>query len=548
MGDPASAETTARYLARRLIEDRGYTLGTVPEARALADASDLVLTCSDGVTFQVICLVDREREPSRRFPLSAEEVIAAGKACAGYVGRINLSRMPVAIQIWEVGAGVEPRRDLSRRLPLRNNVVISSWALDTASRQVHCTVPLNGFFAGRRSLERLLREPRGPGAPAVPPVVVAPPPPSGPPVATLALLTALVLAFAGELVFGLRPWSGLLAPDIGTVLASGGLMRRLVAAGEWWRLVTVAFLHADAVHLALNGVALYLGGRLLEPLVGRAWLLALFAAGTLGGAAASCLLNPPTIVSLGASGAIMGLFAAGIALSYRFPAGPARWQLSSPLLRVLIPSLIPLASRRSGGHVDYAAHLGGALAGALAGLVLLRTWRPARPSPPGRALAWVVAGTGAVVLLVGLTSAIRDRGKWAAEVAAEARSAEIEALLIPQAETSGTTYAAMVDRAVELVAKYPRDPRAHQLNASRLLERGDPTGARAELWRALQEPDILSTHFPPELEVTLRAQLAELLVVQGERAQAEGVAAPACRSRQASLERRRLTALGLCGK
>src|SRR5204862_8180978 len=104
---------------------------------------------------------------------------------------------------------------------------------------------------------------------------------AGPPLATLALLARLALAFVGELVFGVRPFTGALSPDIATLVAAGGLFAPAVHEGEWHRFVSAIFLHADLAHLALNGVALFMAGMVLEALLGRAWLLALFVLGGL---------------------------------------------------------------------------------------------------------------------------------------------------------------------------------------------------------------------------------------------------------------------------
>ena len=68
----------------------------------------------------------------------------------------------------------------------------------------------------------------------------------------------------------------------------------------------------------MNGFCLYLAGRVLETLVGRSWLVVIFLVGALGGSVASLLINPPNLLTVGASGAIMALFAAIFTLSFRF--------------------------------------------------------------------------------------------------------------------------------------------------------------------------------------------------------------------------------------
>jgi len=86
-----------------------------------------------------------------------------------------------------------------------------------------------------------------------------------------------------------------------------------VAHGDWWRLVTAAFLHYGPIHLGLNMLALYFGGTALEGVIGR-WRFALiyFASGIAGSAGA--LLLTPNSPTVGASGAIFGVFGALLAL------------------------------------------------------------------------------------------------------------------------------------------------------------------------------------------------------------------------------------------
>src|SRR5262245_36217348 len=142
---------------------------------------------------------------------------------------------------------------------------------------------------------------------------------AGPPVLTYAMLAALFAIFACELMFGIGRWEKLLQPSILTLLAFGGLQYPLVVdLGQWYRMFSAPLLHVDAMHLLFNCYALFLAGAILESLVGRAWLAALFVVGGLGGALMSLALNPSNLVSVGASGAIMGLFAAILVLSYHY--------------------------------------------------------------------------------------------------------------------------------------------------------------------------------------------------------------------------------------
>ncbi len=131
------------------------------------------------------------------------------------------------------------------------------------------------------------------------------------PYLTTAIIAVLCALFAAEVAFGIGPLTGMLQPSIATLIAFGGIYRPLILnEGQWSRLFSGPLLHADIEHLALNCVALYIAGRILEGLVGRAWLGAIFVIGAIGGALFSLAFNADNLVSVGASGAVMGLFAA----------------------------------------------------------------------------------------------------------------------------------------------------------------------------------------------------------------------------------------------
>ena len=149
--------------------------------------------------------------------------------------------------------------------------------------------------------------------------------------------------------------------NVSDLLAMGASNRALVAQGEWWRLVTASALHGGFAHFLLNGIALLMAGFVLERLVGRAWFVAIYCVSAFGGTLVSLALNPTSTVSVGASGAIMGLFAATVVCALRLPAEERNGALARSL-RIMVPALLPTSS--SGGMVvDYGAHFGGALFG-----------------------------------------------------------------------------------------------------------------------------------------------------------------------------------------
>ncbi len=514
--------TFAAYLAQNYIARKGYRRDSVAEAAALASASDIVLTYSDGMSFRMLCIVDCETYPDRRFAPSPEAVEEIGRACLKYAGKIHGSQLPVLIQIMEVGrssVGAADRERLKayKRHSLFSKVILHSWIVSPGEGAVWTNEPFKGRLGDRRFIERLMAAPRLADAELAPP-------PASPvmtrerfPVLTGVLLAILAGAFAAEQLFGIGPAGGLLAPSIQTLVALGGLNRDLVLqSGEWYRLFSAALLHGDVVHLVLNGVALYLAGTVLESLVGRAWFFALFVIGTLGGALMSLGLNPASVVSVGASGAIMGLLAAAFACSWRVPPGALRTQIQMAMLQVLIPSLIPLAVSRTGAQVDYAGHLGGALAGALAGLAMLRTWRPAEALPRFATLAAAISLAGIAACAFAFFPITQRYPSYA-----------LDPLLIPQTQlpASGADAAA---RAADFVARYPRDPRSYLFQANALLKKDELAGAEKALRTGLGEEEILRTKFSPDLELRMRTMLALILADRGQWADAKAVAQPVC--------------------
>jgi membrane associated rhomboid family serine protease len=129
-----------------------------------------------------------------------------------------------------------------------------------------------------------------------------------------------------------------------------------VAAGEYYRLLTSAFLHGGIVHLLLNMYALYLFGPQLEAALGRLRFVALYVLSALGGSALSYAFASPVQPSLGASGAVFGLLGAYLVINRR-------------LGRDNTPVLVLLAINFVYGflvpRIDWRAHLGGLITGAL---------------------------------------------------------------------------------------------------------------------------------------------------------------------------------------
>lgn len=151
----------------------------------------------------------------------------------------------------------------------------------------------------------------------------------------------------------------------------GANFRPYVVKGEWWRLFTSTFLHGGAMHLLANIYGLIFVGSFLEPVLGRFKYIAVYCITGILASLASIWWYEAT-VSVGASGAIFGLYGTFIALLVTniFP----REMKGSFLLSTVIFIGFNLIMGLTGG-IDNAAHIGGLLSGFIIGLLLNPTLR-----------------------------------------------------------------------------------------------------------------------------------------------------------------------------
>ena len=329
----------------------------------------------------------------------------------------------------------------------------------------------------------------------------------------MAIIAVLCAIFAAEIVFGVGPWTGMLQPSIATLLAFGGIYRPLVMQGEWFRLFSGPLLHADVAHLALNCVALYISGRILEGLVGRAWLGATFVIGAISGALFSLAFNPENLVSVGASGAVMALFAALLVLAFHFPKGADRTVLLTNSIYVLVASMVPVTS--SGGKIDIAAHAGGALGGLVVGGLLLAIWRRDEAHPRFARAAGAVGVAGLVAFIFAFTPLPQNY-----------REGLISAAMVPdnEAPKNATEWRA---QSVDLMARYPRDPRPRYFRAVDLIDTKDMAAAERELRAGLAEVDLWRKVINPEFAMHMQVALAVVLAPD-RLPEARDVARPTC--------------------
>jgi membrane associated rhomboid family serine protease len=178
--------------------------------------------------------------------------------------------------------------------------------------------------------------------------------------ATFVLIALNVLAFLPEIAAG---HVGFFTSYTNSVMVDFGLFAPAVANGEVYRILTAGFMHGNFLHIAVNMYALYIVGRLLEPAIGTLRFTVLYFVSLLAGSFGALLLTPNTL-TIGASGAIFGIFAAAFVI-----ARGRRLEGVAAQLGVLL--LINFAFTLGVPGISIGGHLFGAAGGALCALVIV---------------------------------------------------------------------------------------------------------------------------------------------------------------------------------
>ena len=135
-----------------------------------------------------------------------------------------------------------------------------------------------------------------------------------------------------------------------------------IAEGEWWRMLTAAFLHGNILHLGLNMLMLWWIGTPMEETLGPARFLVLYIVSALSGSAGALLLTDPGTPTVGASGAIFGLLGAALVLESQRTYVLGGSALSIIVLNLIITFAVP--------NISIGGHLGGLAGGAAVAFAL----------------------------------------------------------------------------------------------------------------------------------------------------------------------------------
>jgi membrane associated rhomboid family serine protease len=171
-------------------------------------------------------------------------------------------------------------------------------------------------------------------------------------------------------------WFGILLHGVNgtTLLAFGAKTNLALQMGEWFRLITPIFLHLSGLHLLSNSFALAIVGPQVERLYGSARFLLIYLTAGCGGMAASAinhaLTGKQTVVAVGTSGAIFGLFGVLAVFSFKYRKKLPESFINAFAIAVLPAIGVNLFVGFTVPFIDNSPHIGGLLAGVLLAFII----------------------------------------------------------------------------------------------------------------------------------------------------------------------------------
>lgn len=161
----------------------------------------------------------------------------------------------------------------------------------------------------------------------------------------------------------------LISIDSQTLIDLGGQFGIGIKAGQYWRLITSMFLHAGIAHLAFNMYALFYFGPQVERVFGKVKFLIIYFSSGLGAAICSYTFSSLFSLSVGASGAIFGLFGALLIFTFLRRDRHNNKDILGYLIFIIIVNLILGFSM---ANIDNYAHIGGLIIGAIIAFVFIK--------------------------------------------------------------------------------------------------------------------------------------------------------------------------------
>ena len=180
------------------------------------------------------------------------------------------------------------------------------------------------------------------------------------------MLTNVLIA-VNSLVFLISAWisKNIFDIDIYTLIIMGAKVNSLIDKGQVWRLITCAFLHGGLIHIFFNMYALKILGPEIEYVYGKVKYLVIYLLSAIAASIFSYIFGPQS-VSVGASGAIFGLFGAMLIFGIKHRKQMGKAYMMNILQVIFVNVIIGISS----SNIDNAAHFGGLIVGALIALLL----------------------------------------------------------------------------------------------------------------------------------------------------------------------------------
>ena len=180
------------------------------------------------------------------------------------------------------------------------------------------------------------------------------------------MLTNILIAI-NLLVFLISAWisKNIFNIDIYTLIIMGAKVNSLIDKGQVWRLITCAFLHGGLIHIFFNMYALKILGTEIEYVYGKIKYLVIYLLSAIAASIFSYIFGPQS-VSVGASGAIFGLFGAMLIFGIKHRKQMGKAYMMNILQVIFVNVIIGISS----SNIDNAAHFGGLIVGALIALLL----------------------------------------------------------------------------------------------------------------------------------------------------------------------------------
>ena len=176
-----------------------------------------------------------------------------------------------------------------------------------------------------------------------------------------------ILIVINLLVFLISAWisKNIFNIDIYTLIIMGAKVNSLIDKGQVWRLITCAFLHGGLIHIFFNMYALKILGPEIEYVYGKIKYLVIYLLSAIAASIFSYIFGPQS-VSVGASGAIFGLFGAMLIFGIKHRKQMGKAYMMNILQVIFVNVIIGISS----SNIDNEAHFGGLIVGALIALLL----------------------------------------------------------------------------------------------------------------------------------------------------------------------------------